>query len=162
MRAEAIDILRNMPHRNPMLLVDAIQVEDDSDRAVAFKNITFCEPCYRSADAAQYQEELAYPLSLLVESFGQAAGLLLWRRGFLATASTNNAVVFGEFAEIDVVGSAFPGDQLRHEVKLDYAGPQLVILSGQTKVLDRAIANYAGLKAFLVDKAALVRQGQHG
>ena len=162
MRCEPLDILRVMPHRNPMLLVDAIEADLDASSALAFKNISFAEGCYRSADSATRAEDLAYPLSLLVESFGQGAGLLLSRRGFLDEASSTHAVVFGEFQDIEILQHAYPGDRLRHEVQLEYAGAQLAIFSGQTWVDERLIARFGRLKAFLVARDALAQQVQHG
>lgn len=158
MRFEPIEILRQMPHRNPMLLVDAVEVDNDTNTASGFKNITFSEPCYRGADAANRAGELAYPVSLLVESFGQTAGMLLARRGLLVAGDTSRAVVFGEFSDIEFLGDAFPGDRLQHRIALDFVGARLVNLSGRTDVDGRPIATYRNLKAILVDTADLARQ----
>ncbi|MDF3835339.1 hypothetical protein P3W85_20615 [Cupriavidus basilensis] len=152
-----MEILRQMPHRNPMLLVDAVELGSDPATARAFKNITFSEPCYRSADAAQRADQLAYPVSLLVESFGQTAGVLLARRGFLVAGDTSRAVVFGEFSDIEFLGDAFPGDRLQHQIRLDFIGTRLVNLSGRTEVDGRPIATYTNLKAILVDVTDLAR-----
>jgi 3-hydroxyacyl-[acyl-carrier-protein] dehydratase len=66
-------------------------------------------------------------------------------------------VVFGQFEHIEFVGDAFPGDRLRHEVRLDRAVGSLVVLSGRTTVSDRVIARYGSLKAFLVPTAAIAK-----
>lgn len=158
MRFEPIEILRRMPHRNPMLLVDVVEVDDDTNTALGFKNITFSEPCYGGVDAAHHASQLAYPVSLLVESFGQTAGVLLARRGFLEAADTSRAVVFGEFSDIEILGDAFPGDRLQHRIALDFVGARLVNLSGRTDVDGRPVATYKNLKAILVDTADLARQ----
>jgi 3-hydroxymyristoyl/3-hydroxydecanoyl-(acyl carrier protein) dehydratase len=155
--AGPLRILRVMPHRHPMLLVDNVEDGADADSAVAFKNISFNEPCFRDAHAACDADSIAYPLSLLMESFGQGAGLLLARRGFLDRAGSSCAVVFGQFEHVDIVADAFPGDRLRHEVRLDQAVGTLVVLSGRTKVGDRVIARYGSLKAFLVPTAAIAK-----
>lgn len=159
-RPDALGLLRLMPHRYPMLLVDRVEAGHEGT-AVAFKNITFSEPCFKDIDRAESLEDLAYPVSLLVESFGQGAGVLLSRRGFLDKAQSSCVVVFGEFERIELFGDAHPGDCLRHEVRLDYSGPQLALLSGRTLVDGRVIATFGSLKAFLVDKASLERQVQH-
>lgn len=158
MRLDRTQILRIMPHRNPMLLVDVIELGKGGSFAIAYKNITFSEPCYRSADGAQSDDDLAYPLSLLVESFGQAAGLLLSKKGFLDAGNSTRTVVFGEFSAIEIFGNAYPGDRLRHELHLDYAGSQLAIFRGRTQVGKRIILTFGGLKAFLVDTSTLRRQ----
>lgn len=155
MRADTIDILRILPQRNPLLLIDAIDTDGDGDTAIAYKNITFNEPCFRAVHTARSRESLAYPLSLHVESFGQGAALLLEQRGFLTNAGSTQAVVFGEFSGIDILGQAYPGDRLRHEIKLTLASTRMVILSGRTLVDERVIITFGSLKAFLVDAQAI-------
>jgi 3-hydroxyacyl-[acyl-carrier-protein] dehydratase len=88
-------------------------------------------------------------------SFGQGAGLLLARRGFLDRAGSSCAVVFGQFEDIELVSDAYPGDRLRHDVRLEQAVGTLVVLSGQTTVGDRVIARFGSLKAFLVPTTAI-------
>lgn len=161
MRAEPLDILRLLPQRHPLVLVDAIEADGPSQTAIAFKNITFSEPCYAQADRASTLEDLAYPLSLHVESFGQSAALLLKQSGFLDQASSTHAVVFGAFAEIDILGHAYPGDRLVHEIQLTQAGPRMCILSGRTQVNGRVILSFGSLKAFLVDTGAITGTQGH-
>ena len=118
-----LEISVTMPHGHPMLLVDAACEGVEAGSAIAFKNITFNEPCFRCAEGAVSLRQLAYPLALLVESFGQGAGLLLAQRGFLAGARSDAVVVFGEFRDIEIVGDAYPGDRLCHEVQIDLWAP---------------------------------------
>lgn len=161
MRAEPVDILRLLPQRHPMVLVDAIETDEQGETAVAFKHVTFNEPCYAHADQAVSFEALAYPLSLHIESFGQGAAVLLSQRGFLEQASSTHAVVFGEFSDIEILGHAYPGDRLRHDIKLVDAGPRMMILSGQTRVDERVLIQFGSLKAFLVDTGAIMAEAAH-
>lgn len=156
--AGPLRILRVMPHGNPMLLVDDVDHGVDEDSAVAYKNITFSEPCFHQVDASCNADGIAYPVSLLMESFGQGAGLLLARRGFLDRAGSSCAVVFGQFEHIELVSDAYPGDRLRHDVRLEQAVSTMVVLSGQTTVGDRVIARFGSLKAFLVSTKALAKR----
>ena len=157
--ATAVRILGAMPHGHPMLLVDDVADGPDADSAVAFKNITLNEPCYRHVDRRSRPDDLAYPLSLLVESFGQGAGLLLARKGLLDRAGSSCAMVFGEFRDIEILGAAYPGEQLRHEVRLLQSNSTLAVLGGRTLVRDRVIAVHGELKAFLVPTAHLAGGG---
>lgn len=156
--AATLRILRAMPHGNPMLLVDHVEDGAHAESAVAYKNITLNEPCFRDADGSSNAAGIAYPVSLLTESFGQGAGLLLARRGMLDRAGTTCAVVFGQFEHIEIVSDAFPGERLRHDVRLDQAVGALAVLSGQTTVGDRLIARFGSLKAFLVPTANLTKK----
>ncbi len=149
-----LHILQTMPHGHPMLLVDEAGPGADANSAVSFKNITFNEPCYSAVDDATALHQLAYPLALLVESFGQGAGLLLARQGFLAGTHNNTAVVFGEFSDIDILGQAYPGERLRHEVRLTLCQGPLAVLSGGSFVGERAIARFGRLLALRVPTQA--------
>lgn len=152
----ALQISLTMPHGHPMLLVDAACDGVEPGSAVAFKNITFNEPCFLGAEGATCLHQLAYPLSLLVESFGQGAGLLLARLGFLAGAKVDVAVVFGEFRDIEILGEAYPGDRLCHSVRVEQCHGTLAVLSGRTHVGERAIARFGRLTALRVETG-----GQH-
>jgi 3-hydroxymyristoyl/3-hydroxydecanoyl-(acyl carrier protein) dehydratase len=152
---DSLDILRVMPQRYPLLLVDGVEIAPDSNRCLAFKNITLNEPCYRYiAESAEHQA-LAYPLALLAESFGQGAGLLLMQRGLLDPTCQRSVVVFGEFGEIEIAGHAYPGDRLKHEIQIDFASSKMATLSGTTCVHDRLIASYRGVKVFRIASASL-------
>jgi len=153
----ALRILRVMPHGHPMRLVDRIEDGADEVSAIAYKNLSFTEPCYRDLDACSEAEALAYPLSLLLESFGQGAGLLLAKRGFLEQAGSSCAVVFGQFEDIEILGHAYPGECLRHEVRLEQLVGRLAVLSGHSWVGQRPIARHGSLKAFLTPVATLAR-----
>lgn len=145
-----LQIRQAMPHGYPMLLVDESQPGVNKDHAVGFKNITFNEPCFEGTDDVQRPEQLAYPLSLLVESFGQGAGCLLSQRGFLSGAHADAAVVFGEFRGIEILSDAYPGERLRHELQLLECRGPLAILSGATFVGERPIARYGRMVALRV------------
>lgn len=162
MTLEAIEIKRIMPQRNPMLLVDGVCPDNGDGPLRAYKNITINEPCFRHADDATTMDQFAYPLSLLVESFGQASGLLLSRNGFLDKAQSSHVIVFGEFRGIDILGYAYPGDRLVHEVAIEYSGSQMATFSGRTLVGERPIVTFEKIKAFLVPKESLPRQASAG
>lgn len=151
---DSLGILRIMPQRYPMLLVDRVEMLPDPDRCLAFKNITLNEPCYRQIAQTEERNALAYPLALLAESFGQGAGMLLAQRGVLEQESRRSMVVFGEFSHIEIAGRAYPGDRLTHDIQIDFASPQMAKLSGKTWVGDRLIAAYQGVKVFRVATAA--------
>lgn len=155
MNHDPLHILRTMPHGHPMLLIDAVSLPADAagsvvDCAIGFKNITFNEPCYSHAADATSLQQLAYPLALLVESFGQSAGLLLAQRGFLAAARSSFAVVFAEFRDIEIVGDAYPGDRLCHSVQIEQCHGPLAVLSGSSHVGKREIVRFGRLTALRV------------
>jgi UDP-3-O-[3-hydroxymyristoyl] N-acetylglucosamine deacetylase/3-hydroxyacyl-[acyl-carrier-protein] dehydratase len=69
-------ILRLMPHRYPMLLVDRVIEMDGDRRAVGIKNVTMNEPFFQG----HYPGMPVMPGVLIVEALAQLSGLLLSRK----------------------------------------------------------------------------------
>ncbi|MEK8046055.1 MAG: 3-hydroxyacyl-[acyl-carrier-protein] dehydratase FabZ [Burkholderiales bacterium PBB6] len=100
-------ILKRLPHRYPLLLVDRVQELEKNVRIQALKNVTFNEPFF----TGHFPHRPVMPGVLILEAMAQAAALLSF-----ASADTDpgdDTVVY--FAGID--GARFkrpvePGDQL--------------------------------------------------
>jgi UDP-3-O-[3-hydroxymyristoyl] N-acetylglucosamine deacetylase/3-hydroxyacyl-[acyl-carrier-protein] dehydratase len=69
-------ILRMMPHRYPMLLVDRVIEMDGDRRALGIKNVTMNEPFFEG----HYPGMPVMPGVLIVEALAQLSGLLLSRK----------------------------------------------------------------------------------
>ena len=69
-------ILRLMPHRYPMLLVDRVIEMDGDKRALGIKNVTVNEPFFEG----HYPNTPMMPGVLIVEALAQLSGLLLSRK----------------------------------------------------------------------------------
>jgi UDP-3-O-[3-hydroxymyristoyl] N-acetylglucosamine deacetylase/3-hydroxyacyl-[acyl-carrier-protein] dehydratase len=69
-------ILRLMPHRYPMLLVDRVIEMDGDRRALGVKNVTMNEPFFEG----HYPGMPVMPGVLIVEALAQLSGLLLSRK----------------------------------------------------------------------------------
>jgi UDP-3-O-[3-hydroxymyristoyl] N-acetylglucosamine deacetylase/3-hydroxyacyl-[acyl-carrier-protein] dehydratase len=69
-------ILRMMPHRYPMLLVDRVIEMDGDRRALGIKNVTMNEPFF----TGHYPGMPVMPGVLIVEALAQLSGLLLSRK----------------------------------------------------------------------------------
>lgn len=66
-------ILRLLPHRYPMVLVDRVLEMEPGKRAVGVKNVSFNEPFFQG----HYPEAPIMPGVLIIEAMGQLAGLML-------------------------------------------------------------------------------------
>ena len=67
------EIMRYLPHRYPMLLVDRITAFEPGRRIVGIKNVTINEPFFRG----HYPGHPVMPGVLIVEAMAQVGGLLL-------------------------------------------------------------------------------------
>jgi 3-hydroxyacyl-[acyl-carrier-protein] dehydratase len=107
-------ILKKLPHRYPMILVDRVEQLDLANEAiVALKNVTINEPFF----VGHFPNYPVMPGVLILEALAQAAALL----GFaiLNVEDSANALVL--FVGIDSARfkrQVVPGDQLRLMVHL--------------------------------------------
>ena len=106
-------ILKQLPHRYPFLLVDRVLELDEGKTIKALKNVTMNEPFFEG----HFPHRPVMPGVLMLEALAQAAALL----AFDALGRSPNDETLYYFAGID--GARFkrpvePGDQLILEVEL--------------------------------------------
>jgi 3-hydroxyacyl-[acyl-carrier-protein] dehydratase len=106
-------ILKQLPHRYPFLLVDRVLDIEKGVRIRALKNVTINEPFF----TGHFPHRPVMPGVLMLEALAQAAALLAFDT--LGETPDDNTVYY--FAGID--GARFkrpvePGDQLTLEVEL--------------------------------------------
>lgn len=107
------EILKYLPHRYPIILVDRVVEIESGKRIVALKNVTINEPVF----TGHFPHYPVMPGVLIIESLAQAAAIL----SFVSMAKKPDADSVYYFAGID--GARFkrpvgPGDQLRLEVEI--------------------------------------------
>ena len=107
-------ILKQLPHRYPILLVDRVLEIDKGKRIKALKNVSINEPYF----SGHFPHRPVMPGVLMLEALAQAAALLAF--DMLGTMPDDKTVYY--FAGID--GARFkrpvePGDQLILDVTLD-------------------------------------------
>jgi 3-hydroxyacyl-[acyl-carrier-protein] dehydratase len=106
-------ILDNLPHRYPFLLVDRVLALDPGKTIKALKNVTINEPFF----VGHFPHRPVMPGVLILEAMAQTAGLLAFSDD--SNKREENSVIY--FAGID--GARFkrpvePGDQLVMDVEL--------------------------------------------
>ncbi|MBP8537402.1 3-hydroxyacyl-ACP dehydratase FabZ family protein [Streptomyces sp. MK37H] len=131
---DAAGIKRLLPHRHPMLLIDRVVELVPGDRLVALKAITCNEPWYRHLGEDAAPEEFGYPQTLLVESWGQAAGLLAVCGAEATGGPTSQVMLAGSMSGVEFHRPVQPGDVLEHRVRLFRALTDTVIFEGETLV----------------------------
>jgi UDP-3-O-[3-hydroxymyristoyl] N-acetylglucosamine deacetylase/3-hydroxyacyl-[acyl-carrier-protein] dehydratase len=127
------EILKVLPHRYPMLLVDRILEVHGTERIVGLKNVTINEPFFQG----HFPGHPVMPGVLIVEAMAQVGGLLVMS----AMKLPENAVVY--FLSIDGVKfrrPVVPGDQLRFEVETVQVRGKTVKMKGRGLVEGKVAA----------------------
>jgi 3-hydroxyacyl-[acyl-carrier-protein] dehydratase len=127
-----------LPHRHPMLLVDAVLDVREGQSVKAIKNVSRNEPCFATLPPDRPQTAFEYPPSLIVESFCQSAGILQ----VLSTrdaAPAGSLMLFGAVSNLEFHGAAYAGETLVHEARIETALSDAAIFSGTVSVADRVI-----------------------
>ncbi|MFJ9540006.1 3-hydroxyacyl-ACP dehydratase FabZ family protein [Streptomyces sp. NPDC101225] len=137
---EYADIRGLIPHAHPMLLVDRVTEIQPYDRIVTVKNVTGSEPCYKGLAPGAPHRAFAYPPSLLMESWGQGAAILWMQRVRDKEGEQAGAPILAAARGMRFAREVFPGDTLRHVVRVDQYSGSSVIMSGASYVGDEQVA----------------------
>jgi 3-hydroxyacyl-[acyl-carrier-protein] dehydratase len=128
------EIKRIIPHRYPILLVDRVVEVRPGDRLTALKAVTCNEPCYQRLDDTAGPADYAYPASLLLESWAQAAVLLaVWEQPN-PDVLAGKVELAGSIRNARFRGKALPGDVLEHQAGILRTVGDTAILAGRTVV----------------------------
>lgn len=105
------DILKILPHRYPLLLIDRVLELQRKQRIVAIKNVTINEPFFNG----HFPGLPIMPGVLIVEAIAQAGGALLLTE---VEDRTDKVMVFTGIERAKFRRPVSPGDQLRLEVEV--------------------------------------------
>lgn len=123
------DIMRILPHRFPILLVDKV-IERDEKKIVAIKNVTISEIFF----LGHFPEYPIYPGVLIIEGMAQTAGLLLLKPDQKAVP------LFLGIDSARFKSPVRPGDVLRYEVETVESKLNVVKVKAKASVDDRIVA----------------------
>jgi len=131
MKMDIHEILRKLPHRYPILLVDRVLELEKGQRIKAIKNVTINEPFFNG----HFPRRPVMPGVLMIEALAQASALLAFET--LGQSPDDNTVYY--FAGID--NARFkrpvePGDQLVLEATLERMKSSVFKFKGRAMVGD--------------------------
>ena len=101
------DILRQLPHRYPFLLVDRVLECRSGESIRALKNITYNEPFF----TGHFPHRPVMPGVIIIEALAQAAGILAFRTGGVIP-DENTKFYFVGIDKARFRRPVVPGDQL--------------------------------------------------
>ena len=133
-----------LPHRYPMLLVDAV-VELEEDRIVGIKNVSVNEPFF----VGHFPDYPVMPGVLIVEAMAQVAGILVLNQ---MPDRKKKLVLLVSIEEAKFRRPVVPGNQLRIEMKVARRKATVAKMFGQATV-DGVVVAEAMVMCKLADKA---------
>lgn len=123
-----------LPHRFPMLLLDTVKSLEPGASIVATKNVTGNETCFAAVADGTRSASYAYPRSLIVESFGQAASIIYCVGQQDTDGGFNRVMLLGAVRHCRFHGDVFPGDTMEHRARLERSLSDAAIFSGEVWV----------------------------
>lgn len=144
------DIQHILPHRYPLLLLDCVGTLVHGESIVARKCVTANESCYAYIPENAENDDWAYPVSLIVESFGQAGAVLWMQSASLAGSELQGTLVFTVARDCFFERDVFPGDVIEHRVKFDRTVANSAIFNGEVWVKEQRVARIEWIMATIV------------
>jgi len=139
-------IMKILPHRYPILLVDRVEEIIKNKTIVAYRNVTANEPIF----SGHFPDHLIYPGVMILEGLAQAGSLLVFESMDDDKKSDKNMIPY--FAGIDKAKfkrPVLPGDRLEYQVSIMKSRLGIWKLDGKALVDGKVVAS-AELKAMVM------------
>jgi 3-hydroxyacyl-[acyl-carrier-protein] dehydratase len=128
-----IEIMKILPHRYPMLLVDRVLEIEANKRIVCIKNVTANEHFFQG----HFPGAPVMPGVLIVEAMAQCGAVLILRD---IPDRENKLFLFGGVDKARFRKPVIPGDQLRMEVEIMQRRSNSVRIHGVATVNGEVVA----------------------
>jgi beta-hydroxyacyl-ACP dehydratase FabZ len=135
-------ILKRLPHRYPMVMIDRIIELVPGEKIIALKNVTINEPFF----SGHFPSIPIMPGVLIVEAMGQAGGILTTSQ--MPADSPLDRVYFLGFDKVRFRKPVVPGDQLVLEVRMLKQRLKTVKMAGRAVVDEKLVAEAEFLAAY--------------
>ena len=111
------EVLKYLPQRYPVLMIDRVKECDPGKRIVALKNVSANEPHFQG----HFPGRPIMPGVLILEAMAQAAGVLVFSAGEGGAAPDRSVYYYVGIDNARFKKPVVPGDQLELEVTLERA-----------------------------------------
>mmetsp|Transcript_8783 Transcript_8783/g.39023 ORF Transcript_8783/g.39023 Transcript_8783/m.39023 type:complete len:183 (-) Transcript_8783:730-1278(-) len=109
-----LDVLKELPHRYPFLLVDRVVDLVGGESIVGIKNVTFNEPQF----TGHFPENPIFPGVMMIEALAQLSGILLLQPPLTENKEDIKAFFFAGIDKVKFRRPITPGDTLVLESKV--------------------------------------------
>ena len=138
------DILKILPHRYPMLLVDRVVEIDEGKRIVGIKNVTANEQFFQG----HFPGAPVMPGVLIVEAMAQCSAVLILRD---IPDRDEKLFLFGGVDKARFRKPVVPGDQLRMECEVLQRRSNTIKVKG-TATVDGLVVAEAEMLSIMVER----------
>jgi 3-hydroxyacyl-[acyl-carrier-protein] dehydratase len=145
-------VMRMIPHRYPMLMIDRVEQIRKGESAVGIKNVTINEPHFQG----HFPAEAVMPGVLVVEAMAQTAGVLVVET--LGMIDQNLLVYFMTIDNCRFRNKVVPGDVLELHVRILRGRGKVFRFSGEGRVGGKLVAE-AEYSAMIIDEDEQKRRG---
>jgi len=142
---EIQDIMKILPHRYPMILIDRITEITEGVGLTAIKNVTINEPYF----AGHFPDQPVMPAVLILESMAQAGAFLVLNT---VPDPLQKNMLFSAISDSKFRIPIIPGDQVEIKMQLIKIRLGAVKLRGEAYVFEKLVAE-ANLMANIVNRA---------
>jgi len=142
---EIQDIMKILPHRYPMILIDRITEVIEGVSLTAIKNVTINEPYF----AGHFPGQPVMPAVLILESMAQAGAFLVLNT---VPDPLQKNMLFSSISDSKFRIPIIPGDQVKIKMQLIKIRLGAVKLRGEAYVFEKLVAE-ANLMANVVNRA---------
>lgn len=143
--ADILSIMRMIPHRYPMLMVDRVTKIVPGESAVGIKNVSINEPHFQG----HFPTRPVMPGVLIVESMAQTAGVLVVYT--LGPTAEGKLVYFMSIEQAKFRRPVVPGDTMHVHVAKEQARRSVWRFSARVLV-EEQLAAEAVITAMIVDE----------
>ena len=142
---EIQDIMKILPHRYPMILIDRITEITEGVGLTAIKNVTINEPYF----AGHFPDQPIMPAVLILESMAQAGAFLVLNT---VPDPLQKNMLFSAISDSKFRIPIIPGDQVEIKMQLIKIRLGAVKLRGEAYVFEKLVAE-ANFMANIVNRA---------
>lgn len=143
--ADILRVMRMIPHRYPMLLVDKVIEMKADESAVGIKNVTYNEPYFQG----HFPSRPVMPGVMVIESMAQTAGVLVVHT--LGPSAEGKLVYFMSVDSARFRRPIMPGDRMHIHVRRERRRGNVWRFAAEVKI-DGQLAADATVTAMILDQ----------